>query len=134
MARPRGRLVLRMLTTLAALGVLYFLIRAGLDFYKVCVEEESEATQKAQIFTSSRGALVIVFGFGLIAFHFVVQLLLDGVFVVRRKEPPPHWIAEAHGGEAPPETGQDLVEPAPDSGAVAAASDEASPSGAVEKS
>ena len=111
MAKPMGRLILRIVTTLVVLAVLYFLIRAAIEFYRVCLEEEGEASQKGQIFTSGRGALVIIAGFSLMAFHFMVQVLLDLVWVVRWKEPPAHWIAEATHGEGPITTGQDLVEP-----------------------
>ncbi|MSP59128.1 MAG: TRAP transporter small permease subunit [Myxococcales bacterium] len=101
MAPPMGRLILRILTTLAALALLYFLVRASLGFYRVCLEEEGEASMKHEIFTSSRGAIVIIAGFCLIAFHFFVQLILDSVWVIRRQPPPADWIAEAtHGGDA----------------------------------
>ena len=112
MARPMGRLVLRVVTTLGALVLLFFLIRAAIDFYHVCLEEEGDASMKGQIFTSSRGAMVIICGFGLIGFHFFVQVALDLVWVVRWKEPPADWIAEAtHGGEGPPVTDQDELDP-----------------------
>lgn len=112
MAKPMGRLCLRIVTTAAALVLLVFLVRAAIDFYHVCLEEEGEASMKGQLFTSSRGALVIIGGLCLIGFHFFVQLVLDSVWVVRWKEPPADWIAEAtHGGEGPPATDQEAMNP-----------------------
>jgi TRAP-type C4-dicarboxylate transport system permease small subunit len=99
-ARPMGRLILRIVTTVAAITLTCFLIKAGFDFLGVTKMEAGEATMSGQLFTSERGAWVIICGMCLIGFHFVVQLLLDAVWVVRWKDPPPDWIAEAsHGGE-----------------------------------
>ena len=96
----RSRLLLRVVTTLAALALLALLERAAFDFYQVCLEEQGEASMQGQLFTSSRGALVIMGGLGLIAFHFFVQVLLDLTFLIKRQTPPPTWIAEAHGGDS----------------------------------
>jgi TRAP-type C4-dicarboxylate transport system permease small subunit len=115
MAKPMGRLILRIITTLGALTLLFFLVRAAFDFYHVCLEEEGEASMKGQIFTSSRGAMVIIAGLLLIGFHFFVQVVLDSVWVIRWKEPPANWIAEAtHGGDPgdpPPASDQELLNP-----------------------
>ncbi len=113
LASPRQRLVLRMVTTAVALTVLWFLLRASFDFYKIVVEESGEATSQGEVFNSARGTMILLGGYGLIGFHFIVQLLLDAVWVVRRVDPPASWIAEAHGDE-PAATGQDLVEPDPE--------------------
>jgi TRAP-type C4-dicarboxylate transport system permease small subunit len=113
MAKPMGRLILRIITTIGAILLIVVLIRAGVEFFHVVAEESGEASMQGQVFTSARGAMVIIGGLALIGFHFFVQLCLDAVWVVRRKEPPADWIAEAHGGDAP-STGQDLVEPSKD--------------------
>jgi hypothetical protein len=56
--------------------------------------------------------MVILVGYSLIAFHFVVQILLDAVWLARGVDPPGWWIAEAsHGTDAPPATGQDQIDP-----------------------
>ena len=96
----RNRLRLRVITTLAAIALLALLERAAFDFYKVCLEEQGEASMQGQLFTSARGALIIMGGLGLIAFHFLVQVLLDLTFLVKSQTPPPTWIAEAHGGDS----------------------------------
>src|SRR5258706_513473 len=94
---------LRVITTLAALGIVGALIRAGFGFL-AATAMEGDAANSGQIFTSERGTWVIIVGLILIEFHFFVQLLLDGWWVVRWKTPPADWIAEAtHGGEAPDE-------------------------------
>jgi len=109
LAQPMGRLWLRILTTMGAIGVVGALTKAAIDFLKAAAME-GDATMSGQIFTSERGTYVIIGGLTLIGFHFVVQLALDAVWIVRRKSPPAEWIAEAtHGGEAPDE---DVV-PAP---------------------
>jgi TRAP-type C4-dicarboxylate transport system permease small subunit len=99
---PRPRMMLRVLTTAAALGVVFFLGRASHEFYKVTLEEAGEASQHGQLFTSSRGALIMVVGYGVIGFHFLVQLLIDVGWLLSKAEPPAEWVAEASHGEAPP--------------------------------
>jgi TRAP-type C4-dicarboxylate transport system permease small subunit len=94
---PRRRMVLRVLTTLAALFIVSLLCHAAWGFYQVTVQELGEASQADQLFTSSRGALIIVGGYAVIAFHFVVQLVLDVAWLISGKEPPASWIAEAAG-------------------------------------
>jgi TRAP-type C4-dicarboxylate transport system permease small subunit len=99
---PRRRMALRLVTTLAAIGIVYLFVKAGWGFYQVTLEEAGEASQADQLFTPSRGALIIVIGYTVIAFHFAVQVLLDLWWLVTGGQPPPEWIAEAsHGGEVP---------------------------------
>ncbi len=101
-AKPFRRLVLRVVTTTAALTLVSFLLKAALDFLHDA-QNEVDASMAGQIFNSARGATIILAGLGLIAFHFVVQLLLDLVWIVRRQTPPASWINEAsHGGEELP--------------------------------
>jgi TRAP-type C4-dicarboxylate transport system permease small subunit len=99
MATGMRRLILRIITTIAALVLTGFLIKAGFDFLVACQMESGEASMSGQLFTSERGAWVIIFGMCLIEFHFFVQLLLDLGWVLKWKTPPDSWIAEAHGGD-----------------------------------
>ena len=91
----RARLALRLLTTIAALGIVTLFTWAGWGFYKICLEEAGEASQAEQLFTSSRGALIMVIGYAVVAFHFLVQIMLDLGWLLSKKEPPSHYIAEA---------------------------------------
>jgi TRAP-type C4-dicarboxylate transport system permease small subunit len=102
MLRPRARMGLRMVTALAAVGVCGVLLRAGYEFYQVTLEEAGEVSQQGQVFTSARGALVMMGGFLLVAFHFLVQVAIDAVWVVTGREPPAVWVAEASHGEGTP--------------------------------
>jgi TRAP-type C4-dicarboxylate transport system permease small subunit len=96
----RGRMLLRALTTLVALGLVLLFSHAAWGFYQVTLEEAGEASQMGQLFTPSRGALIIVVGYAVIAFHFAVQIVLDLAWLVSGRQPPPAWIAEASHGEA----------------------------------
>jgi TRAP-type C4-dicarboxylate transport system permease small subunit len=100
LVKPRLRMGVRIVTALAALVVCVVVVRAALEFLEVCRQEESEVGNQGQLFTSARGAMVIIGGVALIGFHFFVQLVLDAVYVVTGRPPPPVWISEAHG-EAP---------------------------------
>ncbi len=91
----RKRLALRVLTTLAALAILSLFTWGAFGVYKNNLEEDGTAAQAEQFFTSARGALIIVGGYALIAFHFVNQLLLDLGWLLSKKEPPASYIAEA---------------------------------------
>ncbi len=93
------RLALRALTTIIAIGIVYLFVRGAWAFYTVTLEEAGEASQVGQIFTSSRGALIIVIGYSVIAFHFFVQLILDLGWLIARTPPPDEWVAEASHGE-----------------------------------
>ncbi len=91
----RKRLALRALTTLAALGIVTVFTWAGWGFYKITLEEAGEASQAEQFFTSSRGALIIVIGYAVVAFHFLVQIALDVGWLLSKREPPAGYISEA---------------------------------------
>ncbi len=92
---PRRRMALRTLTTLAAIGIVTVFTIAAWGFYKVTLEESGEASQADQLFTPARGALIIVFGYGIVAFHFLVQLVLDIGWLLSKDPPPSEWVAEA---------------------------------------
>jgi TRAP-type C4-dicarboxylate transport system permease small subunit len=107
---PRLRMGLRLPTTAAAIAVCAVIARAGYQFLLVCREEASEIGSQGQLFTSARGAMVIIGGVVVVGFHFLVQLAIDLVYVVTGRPPPPAWVAEAGHGEAV------VVEPAPPGG------------------
>jgi TRAP-type C4-dicarboxylate transport system permease small subunit len=98
---PRARLGARIVSSLACAALAVVLARAGYDFLLVCREEAGEVATQGQIFTSARGALVIIAGFGLLGFHFVVQAVIDAVYLASGREPPAGWIAEAGHGPEP---------------------------------
>lgn len=100
LAGPRLRMGVRIPTALAAALVCVVVTRAGYEFLLVCREEASEVGSQDQIFTSARGAMVIMAGFALVGFHFFVQAALDAVYVATGRAPPPMWVAEAGHGEA----------------------------------
>lgn len=85
--RPRARLAARAVVTLAAVALCGALIAAGLDFHRVCVEEDAEAASQEQLFTSARGALVIITGFALVGLHSLVHALADLALVLRGSPP-----------------------------------------------
>jgi TRAP-type C4-dicarboxylate transport system permease small subunit len=105
----RRRMALRVVTTLAAIGVLIVFIKAAWGFYQVALEEVGEASQAGQLFTPARGALIIVIGYAVIAFHFWVQVVLDVGWLVSKADPPHEWIAEAV--EAEVEADREMAEP-----------------------
>ena len=92
---PRARLTARMLTALAAVVICALVIRAGYEFLLVCREENAEVGNAGQLFTSARGALVIIVGVALVGFHFLVQVAIDAVYAISGRPPPADWIAEA---------------------------------------
>ena len=100
LAAPRRRMALRIPTALAAAVVCALVARAGYQFLLVCREEAMEVGNQGQLFTSARGAMVIVAGTVLVGFHFVVQAAIDLVYVASGRPPPPVWVAEASHGEA----------------------------------
>jgi TRAP-type C4-dicarboxylate transport system permease small subunit len=91
----KKRLALRVLTTLAAFAIVTLFTWAAWGVYKLCLEESGEAAQAEQLFTTARGAMVMVIGYAVIAFHFVVQIALDLGWLVSKSEPPPSYISEA---------------------------------------
>jgi TRAP-type C4-dicarboxylate transport system permease small subunit len=99
---PRARMTLRIVTGLAAVVVCAVVVRAAHEFLEICRQEASEAGAQGQFFTSARGAMVIIAGVGTVGFHFFVQVCIDAVYVVTGREPPAHWIAEAHGEPGAP--------------------------------
>jgi TRAP-type C4-dicarboxylate transport system permease small subunit len=91
----RKRLVLRVITTIGALVIVSLFTKATVGVYKLFLEEAGEASQAEQLFTSSRGALIMVIGYAVIAFHFLVQIALDVGWLLSKQPPPPSYIAEA---------------------------------------
>jgi|SRR5579859_5836621 len=98
--KGRKKLMLRAFTTACAIAVVVLFTRAAWGFFGVLKLEADEASQAAEVFTPARGALIMVFGYGLIAFHFFVEWCIDIGWLVSKKEPPSSWVADAgHGGE-----------------------------------
>jgi TRAP-type C4-dicarboxylate transport system permease small subunit len=98
--KGRRKLILRAFTTAAAIFVVLLFTKAAYGFFSVLKMEAEEASQAGEIFTPARGALIMVFGYALIAFHFFVEWCIDVGWLVSRKEPPSSWVADAgHGGE-----------------------------------
>jgi TRAP-type C4-dicarboxylate transport system permease small subunit len=98
--KPKRRMALRAITTAFAILIVSLFVKAAWGFYGVTVDESSEASQVGQLFTPSRGALIMVFGYAVIAFHFAIQLILDVGWLFSKDLPPPEWIAEASHGDA----------------------------------
>jgi TRAP-type C4-dicarboxylate transport system permease small subunit len=102
--KAKKRIALRVLTTLAAIFIVGVLTKAAIDFRRITLQEVGEASTAEELFTPWRGALIIVVGYGIIAFHFFVQAMIDVCWLVSKAEPPAEWIAEAaHGAELPAE-------------------------------
>jgi TRAP-type C4-dicarboxylate transport system permease small subunit len=102
--KARKRMALRVFTTLAAIVIVGIFTRAAIDFRGITLQEAGDASTADEIFTPARGAMIIVVGYGVIAFHFFVQAMIDVCWLVSKAEPPPGWIAEAaHGAELPAE-------------------------------
>jgi TRAP-type C4-dicarboxylate transport system permease small subunit len=100
LAAPRPRMALRMVTALGAAAACLVVARAGYQFLLVCREEAAEVAAQGQLFTSARGAMVIIGGVLLVAFHFLVQAAIDAVYVASGRPPPPSWVAEVAQAEA----------------------------------
>jgi TRAP-type C4-dicarboxylate transport system permease small subunit len=92
---PKRRMAMRIFSTVSALVIVSLFAWAAWGFYGVTLEEAGEASQVGQLFTPSRGAMVIVVGYAAIAFHFIVQIALDVAWLIDGRNPPPEWIAEA---------------------------------------
>jgi TRAP-type C4-dicarboxylate transport system permease small subunit len=110
LTRPRTRMALRIVTTVAAIAICLVMARAAYQFLLVCREEAGEIGSEGQVFTSARGAMVIIAGMVVIAFHFLVQVAIDVVYVVTGRPPSAVWVAEAGHGEPvddsrPPDSG-----------------------------
>jgi TRAP-type C4-dicarboxylate transport system permease small subunit len=97
--KAKRRMALRVLTTLAALFIVILFVKSAWGFYEVCREETGEASQVGQLFTPARGALIMVIGYAVIAFHFLIQIVLDLGWLVSKEAAPPEWIAEAAHGD-----------------------------------
>jgi TRAP-type C4-dicarboxylate transport system permease small subunit len=93
--RPRARLGVRLVTALGAAAVCGVVVRAALEFLAICQQEAAEVGNAGQVFTSARGAMVIIAGVALVGFHFLVQASIDAAYLLTGAAPPPHWIAEA---------------------------------------
>jgi TRAP-type C4-dicarboxylate transport system permease small subunit len=102
--KAKKRMALRVLTTIAAIVIVSIFAKAAWGFYKITLQEAGEASQAEELFTPARGALIIVVGYAVIAFHFFVQTVIDICWLLSKAEPPAEWIAEAaHGAEMPSE-------------------------------
>ncbi len=102
--KAKRRMALRVLTTLAAIVIVGIFTKAAIEFRTITLQEVGEASTADELFTPARGALIIVVGYGIIAFHFFVQAMIDVCWLVSKQEPPAGWIAEAaHGAELPAE-------------------------------
>jgi TRAP-type C4-dicarboxylate transport system permease small subunit len=99
--KARPRMALRVVTTIAAMCICTLFAWAAFGFYKVTLEEAGEASQAGQLFTPSRGAMIMVLGYAIIAFHFFIQIVLDLGWLISKQTPPAEWIAEATHGESP---------------------------------
>ena len=91
---PRGRMALRILTTAAALTIVSFFFFAARGFRAVTLEEAEEMGQTTELFTAARGALIIVVGYAVIAFHFLIQILLDIGWLASKQPPPAGWASD----------------------------------------
>jgi TRAP-type C4-dicarboxylate transport system permease small subunit len=102
--KAKKRMALRVLTTIMAIIIVGIFTKAAIGFYRITLQEAGEASQAEELFTPARGAMIILVGYSVIAFHFFVQALIDVCWLVSKSEPPAEWIAEAaHGAELPPE-------------------------------
>ncbi len=99
--RPRLQLGVRVVATACALVVCTVVVRAGFAFWRVCQQEAGEAAQQSELFSSARGAVVIIAGVALVGFHLFVQLVLDAVYLVTGRLPPTAVLAEARHESAP---------------------------------
>jgi TRAP-type C4-dicarboxylate transport system permease small subunit len=99
---PKRRMVLRVVTTIAAIFIVTLFVKAAWGFYQVTLEESGEASQAGQLFTPARGALIIVIGYGIIAYHFFIQLVLDLSWLLSGQDPPSEWVAEAAHADMTP--------------------------------
>jgi TRAP-type C4-dicarboxylate transport system permease small subunit len=94
-ATVRRRLVLRVVTTIAALVIVSIFTKAAYGVYLNNLQENSDPSQADQFFTSARGAMIMLYGYAVIAFHFLVQIALDLGWLISKKDPPASYIAEA---------------------------------------
>ena len=90
---PRRRLALRAFTTLAAIVIVLLFVYGTWGCYR-------GETESSELFSASRGALIELSGYAVVAFHFFVQLVLDLGWLLSGEEPPAEWIADAAHGEA----------------------------------
>ncbi len=98
--KSRKKIALRAFTTACAIAIVIGFTWAAYGFFVVLKEEAGEASQASEIFTPSRGALIMVIGYGVIAFHFFVEWCIDVGWLLSGKAPPEDWVADAgHGSE-----------------------------------
>jgi TRAP-type C4-dicarboxylate transport system permease small subunit len=98
--KGRRKLMLRAFTTACAIFVVFLFAKASYGFFNVLKMEADEASQAQEIFTPSRGAMIMVIGYAVIGFHFFVEWCIDLGWLFSKKEPPAAWVADAgHGGE-----------------------------------
>lgn len=98
LAGVRARLALRIVGTAGALVVSAAIAYWGWVFHDGVMDEQGD---DGQLFTASRGALVLVIGVASMMFHMFVQLCIDATYLATGREVPAWWISEAtHGGEA----------------------------------
>lgn len=95
MVSVKKRLALRVLTTIAAFGIVSVFTWAAWGVYINNLEENGDPAQAEQFFTSARGAMIIVAGYAVIGFHFFVQIALDLGWLISKHDPPASYIAEA---------------------------------------
>jgi TRAP-type C4-dicarboxylate transport system permease small subunit len=101
--KSKKKLAVRAFTTFCAIVVVLLFTKASWGFYTVLKLEAGEASQAHEIFTPSRGAMIMVLGYAVIAFHFFVEWLIDLGWLFSKKEPPASWIADAGHGEIAPD-------------------------------
>ncbi len=102
----RPRLMMRIVVTLAAVALCAIIMKAGLAFWYITRDEAGDASSQEEIFTSARGAVVILGGVGLVAFHFLVQAIVDATYVITGRVPPAAWVAEVGHGNPSAKTGE----------------------------
>ena len=99
-------MMMRIVVTLSAVALCAIIIKAGLAFWHVTRDEAGDAISQEEIFTSARGAVVILCGVGLVAFHFLVQAIVDATYVIMGRLPPSAWVAEVGHGDPSTKTGE----------------------------
>jgi TRAP-type C4-dicarboxylate transport system permease small subunit len=111
LAGVRARLALRIVGTGAAMAVCADILY-WTNVFRLGVLDE--VAKDGDLFTASRGAMVLMVGVGGMLFHFFVQAVIDATYLVTGREVPDWWIAEAsHGGEVLVQENTDAPEMAP---------------------
>jgi TRAP-type C4-dicarboxylate transport system permease small subunit len=97
--KGKRKLALRAFTTTAAIAIVVIFTKSAYGFYQVLLEESGEASQVHEIFTPARGAMIMVIGFALLAFHFFVEWLIDIGWLLSKEQAPPEWVADGGHGD-----------------------------------